>query len=333
MTQHQSYSVAIRTLGTAGEKYLAELRSIDRQTIQPDHIFVYIPYGYALPAETIHKEVYIRCEKGMVTQRSLPFTEIGSDFILFLDDDIELADDSVEKFFEAIISCKADCVAANIYPNYRTSVKQKIKYALYGVFPHNDKKWALKINQNGLFSYNNSPASSVMQTQTAPFAAFLIRRQAHFAIHYEDERWMDEFQYTLMDDQSYFFKLYLYGFKVLIHYGLKIRHLDAGCGRVNTIQDYHYNSKLLRFLVWYRTFFSTRMSNGKKLYAVAVFLIDLIRELVFCMILCLMRKKMYPITNLFKSYVKGYSICHSNSFKSIPHYLHWLNASHKKIDL
>ena len=37
------YSVAIRTLGTAGEKYQMLLDSLNRQTIMPRKILVYIP--------------------------------------------------------------------------------------------------------------------------------------------------------------------------------------------------------------------------------------------------------------------------------------------------
>ena len=37
-----SYSIAIRTLGTAGEKFRQELASIKAQTRQPDRVLVYI---------------------------------------------------------------------------------------------------------------------------------------------------------------------------------------------------------------------------------------------------------------------------------------------------
>ena len=39
---YPSYSVAIRTLGTAGDKYYRELVSIDNQSIRPDKIYIYI---------------------------------------------------------------------------------------------------------------------------------------------------------------------------------------------------------------------------------------------------------------------------------------------------
>ena len=50
------YSIAIRTLGTSGEMFVAELESIKRQTIQPEKVVVYIAEGYKRPDYTIGKE-------------------------------------------------------------------------------------------------------------------------------------------------------------------------------------------------------------------------------------------------------------------------------------
>lgn len=77
------YAVVIRTLGTAGEKYQTLLDSLNRQTIQPLKIFVYIADGYAIPKETIGKEQYIYVKKGMVAQRALYYDEVDTEYILF----------------------------------------------------------------------------------------------------------------------------------------------------------------------------------------------------------------------------------------------------------
>ena len=81
------YSVAIRTLGTAGEKYQRLLESLERQTVPPKQIVVYIAEGYPLPEETIGKEQYVYVRKGMVAQRALRYDEIDTEYILFLDDE------------------------------------------------------------------------------------------------------------------------------------------------------------------------------------------------------------------------------------------------------
>ena len=68
-----TYSIAIRTLGTAGEKFLAELRSIASQTVQPEKVVVYIAEGYSRPGFTVGKEEYVWVKKGMMSQRVLPY--------------------------------------------------------------------------------------------------------------------------------------------------------------------------------------------------------------------------------------------------------------------
>ena len=94
-----SYSVAIRTLGTAGEKFQRLLDSLSVQTIAPEGIYVYIAEGYPLPKETINKEKYIYVKKGMLAQRALEYHEINSEYILFTDDDLVLPPNAVELMY------------------------------------------------------------------------------------------------------------------------------------------------------------------------------------------------------------------------------------------
>ena len=79
-TSIMEYIVVIRTLGTAGDKYQQLLDSLNKQTIQPSKILVYIAEGYSIPKETIGKEQYIYVKKGMVAQRALPYDEVDCIF-------------------------------------------------------------------------------------------------------------------------------------------------------------------------------------------------------------------------------------------------------------
>ena len=60
-----SYSVAIRTLGTSGSKYVKLIDSINRQTIKPEKIIVVLPKGYDIPKYHIGNETFVFSEKGM----------------------------------------------------------------------------------------------------------------------------------------------------------------------------------------------------------------------------------------------------------------------------
>lgn len=77
-----SYSVAIRTLGKAGDKYLATLQSCAAQTHKPEKILVYLAEGFEKPKETIGIEQVIYTKKGMIAQRAVNYDEINSESIL-----------------------------------------------------------------------------------------------------------------------------------------------------------------------------------------------------------------------------------------------------------
>ena len=126
---NKEYCVAIRTLGTAGEKYQTLLDSLVAQTLPP------------VPQETVGVEEIVRCEKGMVTQRSLPFEEVDTDYILCLDDDLYLPPTLVEGLFEVLIKNNADCISPGM-ANYKASKKDRIISFIHSfTLPHFSKKW------------------------------------------------------------------------------------------------------------------------------------------------------------------------------------------------
>ena len=94
MSHRASYSIAIRTLGAAGDKFRMELESIITQTVQPERVMVYIAEGYPRPEFTVGREEYVWVKKGMVAQRALPYDDISSEYIMMLDDDVMLAAES-----------------------------------------------------------------------------------------------------------------------------------------------------------------------------------------------------------------------------------------------
>ena len=250
-----SYCVAIRTLGKAGEKYQRELDSLKNQTVQPKKILVYIAEGYELPKETIGIEQYIYVEKGMVAQRALPFTQIDTEYVLFLDDDVFLPEDAVEKLYDGLCELQGDCIVADTFCNQEMDIKRKIlAFVANWAYPRKDDNWAFKIQRNASFSYNNNPSKEVYFSQSGAGPASLWKMSAFKAIHFEDERWLDNLGFAYGDDLLCFYKLYLNGFRLLVHYKSGIIHLDAGSGRRN----YNENSQKLllrgeiQFILWWR---------------------------------------------------------------------------------
>lgn len=322
MTLNQfQYCAAIRTLGTAGNKYLETLSSLARQSIKPKKILVYIAEGYPLPKETIGIEEYIYCPKGMIAQRALPFDEIDTEWILFLDDDLRIPDDGIEKLFEGIERFDADCIAPNIYPNHNLSVKNKI-LAIFRMqtYPHWDKRWAFKIRKSGHYSYNNHPAE-ILPTQSNAGACFLCRKEAFQRIHFEDEMWLNSFKYALGDDQLFHYKLYKYGYKVLTHFNCPIKHLDAQAGGIKNHKEKNLCAIASRFLVWYRTIFSIQKNIFGKTVCWLAFLGTNVIYFLFSCINALRRRKWYVISNIWKGNIEGYKYAHSEKYLSYPDFL------------
>lgn len=256
------YSVAIRTVGKAGEKYIKELQSLHAQTVKPKHIFVHLAEGFERPKEQVGMEEYIVTPKGLVHQRACSADGVDTEFLLVLDDDVYFPEDSVEKMHEALIANNADCIAPDTFPNHEMSWKEKLKAFLSNdVRPRRDDGWAIKIERNGTFSYNNHPQKhGVYPTQSAAGPAYLIKTEVFKAIHYEDELFVDQFPAgTYGEDQLNFNKLYRNGYKVMLQYDSGVIHLDAG---TNNVKEKSYEKLFYRamsqYITWYRTCYNLR---------------------------------------------------------------------------
>lgn len=263
------YTAVIRTLGTAGEKYQALLDSLAAQTIKPEAILVYIAEGYPLPKETICIEQYIYVKKGMVAQRALQYKEVQTDWMLFLDDDLELPSSFVEKLYVQLMENKADAISPDVFPNHKRSFVGKMMMAVSGrMFPRRDDgKWGYKVMRDGGYSYNSHPCKSVYLSQTNAGACFLCRKDDFLKIHFEDELWMDQSAYALGDDQVMYYKMYLYGMRVLTSYNSDIIHLDAGNNlteqkeKMLLYADLHF-----KILFWYRFIYSLESGRLMKFW-------------------------------------------------------------------
>lgn len=257
-----TYSVAIRTLGKAGSSYLATLQSCVCQTHKPDKIIVYLAEGYEKPKETVGVEQIVYTKKGMVAQRAVSYDEIDSEYVLCLDDDLRFPPDFVERLFAGLAEYDADCISPNTFPNHLEPWKNKIRMALYGTLPHFDKKKAFKVRRSGYYSYNHSPKKDVLPTESFAFAAFLIKKSALKAIHFEEEEWLDAYGYAFGDDELFSNRLYKNGFKALVHYNSGLEHLDAGTSHSQPSTEAFFIRGEQRYLLMYRACLDLKRNNA-----------------------------------------------------------------------
>jgi len=322
MAEAFNYTVVIRTLGMAGEKYQKLLDTLCIQTIQPEKILVYIAEGYAIPKETCGKEEYIRCPKGMIAQRSLSFDEVETEWILFCDDDISFEKDSVERLYNGLVMMGTDsmCISPDTFPNHKATVKQKLKYCALLTFPHWRKNWAFRIRESCHYSYNNNP-SKVLRTQSAAFPCCLIKKEAYKKIHFEDERFLDDFKYALGDDLLFFYKLYRMGFVPLVHFDSGVVHQDAGTSHIKNEAEIFRLSNAASFTVWHRSRYLTHKSFFGKMWCAICYWTTVFSH-ILCFTVVGIVKRNFTTVKFFVSGIRyGVGYVKSEKYKSLVPYL------------
>ena len=270
----KEYSAVIRTLGKSGEYYQRTLDSLISQTVKPSSIIVYIAEGYSLPLETVGTERYVYVKKGMVAQRALQYDEVQTEYILFLDDDVYLPSNGVEKLFSELEEYKGDVIAPNLFDNHIKPFVSKLRLSILGrevcrVFGN---RWGFKVLPTGGFSYINNPIKTVYKSQTNAGPCFLCRKEDFLNIKYEDELWLDETPYAFPDDQVMFYKMYLNGIKIFTSYDSGIIHLDAGSSTNNEDRTCKviYSEYRNKLIFWHRFIYIPEKNIIKKMFYVFV---------------------------------------------------------------
>ena len=316
-----NYSVAIRTLGKGGEKYQKCLDSIASQTIKPDAVIIYLADGYPAPKETIGFEKIIYVKKGMVAQRALPYDEIQSDYILFLDDDVFLAPDSVEKLYNELITNSGDVISPIVFHNNQASIKDKIIRSLTGreVCRLTGDKWANKVLKTGGFSYNNNPSKAVYESQTNAGPCIFCRKDIFVNMRLEEELWLDQTPYAFPEDQVTFYKMYKQGNKILSSYDSGIIHMDASSTISNPLEKTMkviYSEYRNKLIFWHRFIFLPSTIPGKFLASLAFAYSYGIQVIKYSVYFLLGKKQ--ASTSFFNGIRDAISFINSDSYKSLP---------------
>lgn len=265
------YTVVIRTLGKGGEYYQKTLDSLISQTISPSSIIVYIAEGYSLPKETVGIEQYVYVSKGMVSQRALPYNEVKTEYILFLDDDVYLPPTGVEILYRELMENSGDVISPYVFHNHEKPIKDKIRTLLLGreVCRVLGSKWGFKVLSTAGFSYINKPMKNVYESQTNAGPCFLCKKQDFLNICFEEELWLDNSPYAFPEDQIMFYKMYMNGLKILTSYDSGILHLDAGTSvseeRMLKVIYSEYRNKLI---FWHRFIYMPEKNIIKRIFAV-----------------------------------------------------------------
>lgn len=310
------YSVAIRTLGRAKEKYLCLLQSLKNQSIPPKKIVVYIAEGYELPTETINIEEYVYVKKGMVAQRALRYDEIDTEYILFLDDDVYLPPNSVQLLFNQMNENNADIISPDVFPNSKRSRLAELQMFISGRMRarHNDG-WGYKVMKTAGYSYNSNPIANVYKSQTNAGPCFLCKKSTMLATHFEEELWLDDISYPQGEDQVMFYKMYLKGYKQLTSYNSGIVHLDAGGNRnPEKAKMLIYSDFRFKTIFWHRFIFGTELCFGRKV----VDCIAILYTFLFAFAVSLIKFRFDILAVKFSAIKDGIRFINSVEYKLLP---------------
>ena len=319
-----SYSIAIRTLGTSGEKFRSELESICTQTVQPERVLVYIAEGYTRPDFTVGKEEYMWVKKGMVAQRALKYDEIASDCILMLDDDVELSPDSAERMLKALEEYGADAVGADVFRNHKMSFLVKVYAGVVNlVFPHRSSNWAFKVRRNGSFSYNNLPSKHFYWSQSCGGPVVLFRKESFLKFQPENELWLESLGFPYGEDQLESYKFFLNGGRLGVLYNAGVTNLDAksSSGAFRKSAEHIYVRTKASLMIWYRSLYRNGKDTAASRFAAA--LAFGFKAFWLSFVMCgaaVVKWDSRFISSYFKGLRDGWKAVHSPEFKSLPPY-------------
>ncbi len=226
------YSIAIRTIGKAGEKYRKLLSSIDASVHRPRKVVVVLPEGYEPPEDRLGYEEFVYCPKSMIGQRLEALKHIDSEYTLFLDDDISFSPDFVDKLLEPLEEGKFDCSTGPLFSFFPASRAGKIAGTLTGSVSVSffNRDMYVKILRSGGWSYHtfNTEEKRYYPTESFAWTCFMIRTQCLRDIDMEDEiPWLEKHGYAVGDDRVMAYKLVKRGYKACIVSNALYEHNDA----------------------------------------------------------------------------------------------------------
>lgn len=256
------YSVVIRTMGQAGEKYQRLLDSIARLDPQPREVIVVLPEGYSLPQERLGGEIFCFSEKGMVPQRMKGIDQCSTQYALCCDDDVSFDADFVKKLYEPVKQGLGAFSAGPLYsflpPKGMNALFCMITAAASPTFLHKRDRYVSVLKSSG-YSYNrNLESGKIYETQSLPGTCFFADVAQIRDVGFEREMWLEKNGYAAMEDQTLFYKAWLQGKKTIVVSDAIYEHLDAKTSTANKNPGVYRARTFNQFVFWHRFIYCTQ---------------------------------------------------------------------------
>ena len=256
MTENISYSVVIRTIGKAGEKYQRLLDSIDKLEPRPEEVIVVLPFGYEHPKEQLGYERFCYSEKGMVHQRLKGFEECHSEYMLVCDDDVCFGPEFVQKLVEPLKLGYGVISAAPLYSFLPQKGIRALADCLTGAAPptvFHKNRFVSVLNTSG-YSYNRhlKETKTFYESQSLPGTCFFCQTKGILEVGLGDELWVDARKYSSMEDQVLIYKAWLRGKKAIVVSDAEYEHLDGKTSTQGNQGPILYAHRFNRTVFWKR---------------------------------------------------------------------------------
>lgn len=260
------YSVIIRTLGKANEKYQKLLTSIEVLNPQPVEVIVVLPEGYEPPKQRLGWETFYYSKKGMVAQRTYGISVCKTKYAFICDDDVNFGSDFIKLLHEPLAKGVASLSVAPLYSFLpEKGVKTLVSALLGGAVPtvFHKENYCTVLRGTG-YSYNRDlkKEKKYYATQSAAGTCFYANIDDLKKVHFEAETWIDKNGHASLEDQAMFYKAWLMGYKTAVVTNAFYVHADARTSIQNNNLKPRYCEAFNKTVFWHRFIYS----NEKNLF-------------------------------------------------------------------
>lgn len=262
------YSVVIRTIGKAGEKYQKLLDAINGLVPQPKEVIVVLPEGYSPPKERLGWETFYYSQRGMVPQRITGIDKCRTRYALICDDDVSFNPDFVEKLYAPVQQGLGAFSVGPLYsflpPKGANALACAIMATAAPTIFHKRDRYVSVLKSTG-YSYNRHlKPLKFYETQSAAGTCFFADISKLKEVGFEQEMWLDANGYAAMEDQTMFYKAWLQGKKTIAVSDAIYEHMDAKTSTRNNKPNVLYSAMFNRVIFWHRFIYSMQKSKVKK---------------------------------------------------------------------
>lgn len=322
---YPSYSIAIRTLGTAGEKYQKLLNSIHNLLYKPEKVVVVLPLGYALPRERLGYEQFEFSPKGMILQRIEALKYVDSKYILFCDDDVELEPDFSIKLIAALEQHGYSAASGPLLEFFPPRSWKYVLASLLGgacVMVFGRKKYYTKILNTGGWSYNSSITTTthrLYDAESLAWTCFMVNTNHFSQIKFDNELWLEKSGYAAFEDRVMFYKLILNGFRSCVVSDAKYYHNDGKTSTKGMPNTTLYAGSFNHYVFWYRYLYQLSHGHREKIWKIICIHYYMFMSALYSLLLIIFKRR----TSADKSAIsRGFKdakkFIRSIEFKEIP---------------